>query len=46
MTILHLQGHQYQIIQVVEKAVYVLFKSIRNTESLTKSIQTTESDWQ
>jgi len=25
---------------------YALIKSIRNTESLTKSIQHTESDWQ
>jgi len=25
---------------------YALIKSIRNTESLTKSIQNTESDWQ
>ena len=25
---------------------YAMIKSIRNTESLTKSIQNTESDWQ
>jgi len=25
---------------------YALIKSIRNTESLTKSIQNTDSDWQ
>ena len=26
--------------------MYALIKSIRNTESLTKSIENTESDWQ
>ena len=36
---IHLQGHQYQI-------KHALIRQIKNTESLTKSVQNTESDWQ
>jgi len=44
---IHLQGHQYQLIQVIEKTCSMtLIRSIKNTESLIKSIQNTESDWQ
>ena len=41
---IHLRGHQYQIIQVIEKTCSMaLIRSIRNTESLIRSIQNTES---
>ena len=44
---IHLQGHQYQIIQVIEKTLSMtLIRSIQNTESLIKSIHNTDSDWQ
>jgi len=44
---IHLQGHPYQVIQVIEKTrSMVLIRSIQNKESLIKSIQNTESDWQ
>jgi len=37
---IHLQRHQYQIIQVIDKTCSMAsIKSIQNTESLIKSIQ-------
>jgi len=44
---IHLQGHQYQIIQIIEKTCSMaLIRSIQNIVSLIKSIRNTESDWQ
>ena len=44
---IHLRGHQYQIIQIIEKTCSMaLIRSMQHTESLIKSIQTIESDCQ
>ena len=39
---IHLQGHASHI----KDMKYALMRSITNTESLTKSLQNTESNWQ
>ena len=44
---IHLQGHQYHThASHIKDMKYALIRSIQNTESLTKSLQNTESDWQ
>ena len=41
---IHLQGHQYQ--SHTKDMKYAYIRSIKYTESLTKSVQNTESEWQ
>jgi len=45
---IHLQGHQYipNHANHIKDKNYALIRSIKSTESLTKSYQNTESDWQ